>query len=92
MERFAQSVEYGLDPFRRQRHGERRIRVAPGDDQYGHELAPIGKIDVNVAEVRFAAVSGDVIERDECLPSLQSLDLEMTPDLVVLAAVAVFIY
>jgi len=39
--------------FARQPHSERTIRMRPHQRQHGNLLAAVGKVDVNVAEVRF---------------------------------------
>ncbi|MFO0806610.1 MAG: hypothetical protein U0791_26190 [Gemmataceae bacterium] len=67
MERFAQSVEHGFSAFGGKRDGERRVRITPRDDENGHEPATIREVDVNVAEIGFAAVPRRMVKRDERL-------------------------
>jgi hypothetical protein len=55
-EGFNQTVEDCLGPFGRQGQGKGAIGVRPSDYQDGNELATLGKIDVDVTEVRFQAL------------------------------------
>ena len=44
---------------------EKPGHITPGDDQHRHGPASFGEVDVDVAEVGFAAVARRMVERDE---------------------------
>ena len=58
--------------FTRQSHSKRAIRVRPYQRQHGNLLATIGKIDVNVSEVRFQSLAWIMRQRDKSLDVLPS--------------------
>jgi len=66
-EGFDQAVEDGLGALGRQSQGEGTIGIPPGHEQDRDELAALGEIDMDVAEVRFEALAGIVVEGDEGL-------------------------
>ena len=80
-EGFDQAVEDGLGALGRQSDGEGTIGISPGDEQDRDEPATLGEIDVNVAEIRFEALTGIVIERDKGLGGarLQGANVEADP-------------
>jgi len=54
----------------RQSDGERTIRVRPNQHEHRYLLTPIGKIDVDVTEVRFQALTRITRQRDKSLDVL----------------------
>ena len=82
--------QHRLGAFRRHRDRERRVRVAPRDEEHGHEFSSVGEVDGDVSEVRFAAVARRMVEWDEGLASVATTLLEVASDLVVAASVFVF--
>jgi hypothetical protein len=58
-------------------------------DSHRHLPAVVGEVDVDVAEVRLAAVPRRMIERNERLTPSPPASLQLSANLVVLAAVAV---
>lgn len=57
-------------PFARQGHGERIIRVRPDQDEHRDLLSALGKVDIDVAEVRFEPLARITRERDKSLDVL----------------------
>jgi hypothetical protein len=80
-EGFDQPVQNGLGALGRQGQGEGAVGVGPGNEQDRDELAALGEIDVDVAEVSFEALAGIVVQRDEGLSRAWLLvpDIEANP-------------
>jgi hypothetical protein len=51
-------------------HGERTIRVRPNQHEHRYLLTPLGKINVNVAKIRFQALARITCQRDKRLDVL----------------------
>ena len=86
-EGFDQSVQNRLGAFGRQRQGERRVRVTPGDDQDRNLTPALGEVDVDVAEVGLGTHARPMLQRDEGLAAVESSLPEVAADLIVLAGV-----
>jgi hypothetical protein len=80
-EGFDQPVQNGLGALGWQGQGEGAVGVGPGHQQDRDELAALGKIDVDVAEVGFEALTRIVVQRDESLGRawLLASDIEANP-------------
>jgi hypothetical protein len=78
---FDQPVQNGLGALGWQGQGEGAVGVGPGNEQDRDELAALGEIDVDVAEVGFEALAGIVVQRDEGLgrARLLAADIEANP-------------
>jgi hypothetical protein len=80
-----------LRPFRGQSHGETKARVTPGQQQHRHLPAAVGKVHVDVSEIRLQTPARRMRQGNEGL-TLSSVVLgQITPDLVVATHVAVLI-
>ena len=90
-EGFDETVEHGFGAFGGQGDGEGSVGVAPSGDEDGNEFSSFGEVDVDVSEVGFAAMAGEVIEWDEGFALIEFLLLEVSSDLIVAASVLVFI-
>src|SRR5262249_52030554 len=83
--------EDGLGALGRQGQGKAVVGVGPGGDQYRHQAAAVGEIDVDVAEVALQALAGVVGQRDEGLAVVAAVLADVAADLVVAAGVAVVV-
>jgi hypothetical protein len=90
-ESLGQAVQDGFGALTRQGDGEGAVRVAPGDQQHGNELAARREIDVDVAEVGFETLAGIVGERDEGLGRPRRLRTDIEADAFGTAGVAVLV-
>jgi hypothetical protein len=90
-ERLDQTMQDGLGAFGRQCDSERAIGVGPGREQYRHQSAAVGEIDVDVTEVGFEPLAGIVIERNERHALRPSLGQQILPDALVAAGVVVLV-
>lgn len=86
-----QAVQDRLGPLRRQGERERSIGIPPGHEQHRHEPTPIGKVDVDMAEVRLQPLPRIVVQRDEGLTLRPPLGKDILPHAVVAAVVAVLV-
>jgi hypothetical protein len=86
-----QAVQDGFGALARQGDGKGAVRVAPGDQQHGNELATRREIDVDVAEVGFEALAGIMGERDESLGRSRRLRTDIEADAFGTAGVAVLV-
>ena len=59
------AFENGLGAFTRQGHGEGVIRMRPDEHEDGDLPSALGKIDIDVAEIRFEPLTWIAGERDE---------------------------
>lgn len=75
----------------RQGDCEWTIRVRPDQDEHGNLLAALGKIDVNVAEIRFQPLARIMRQRNKRLDLLPLCFANVAPHGIVAAAIAVFI-
>lgn len=91
VEALDQAVQDGFGPLRRQRQRERIIRVCPSEQQHRHLAAAIGKVHVDVAEVRFEPLARIVVEWDERLAPLRRVSVHIATHAVVTAGVAVLV-
>src|SRR5262249_33026646 len=73
------------------REHERSVRVGPGGHQERHESAAVGKVDVDVSEIRFEALARKMAQRDEGFFMPWAAFAHITLDLGIAAAVLVFI-
>jgi hypothetical protein len=90
-ERLDQTMQDGLGAFGRQRDSEGAVGIGPGREQHGHQLAAVGKIDVDVTEVGFEPLARIVVERNERRALGPSLAQQVLPDALVAAGVVVFV-
>ena len=56
-----------LGALKRQCQNEGIIRVGPGCDQERNKPSAVGKVDVDMAEIRFEALARKMAQRDESL-------------------------
>ena len=80
-----------LRALERQRQNERTIRVGPGGDEERDKPSAVGKIDMDMPEIRFEALSWKMAQRDEGLPLRSSVLEDITLHLGIATAVAVLI-
>jgi hypothetical protein len=90
-EGFNQAVQDRFGAFGGQCQGEGAIGVAPGDEQNRHELAALGEIHIDVAEVRFETLARIMVERDERLAGARTLAPNVESYALRAAAIAVLI-
>jgi hypothetical protein len=88
---FDQAVQDRFGAFAGQRQSERAVGVGPGHQEHGHLPAAVGKIDIDVAEVRFEPLARIVVERDEGLALRPSLGENVVTNALVPAGVAVLL-
>jgi hypothetical protein len=81
----------GLGALRGQGHGKGGVGVGPGGDRDGHQLAAVGEIDVDVAEVGLEALTGVVGQGEEGLAVVAAVPAGVAADLVVAAGVGVLV-
>ena len=74
-----------------QRQDEGSIRVGPGRNQEGHEPATVREIDVDVSEIGFEALAGEVSQRDERFLMPASMLTQIPLHLGITAAVVMFV-
>ena len=70
---------------------ERSVRVCPCGHQERHESAAVGKVDVNVSEIRFEALARKMAQRYERFFMPRTAFAHITLDLGIAAAVVVFV-
>lgn len=75
----------------RQSDGERAIRVRPNQHEHWYLLTPIGKIDVDVAEVRFQPLARITHQRDKRLDVLPLGLADITAHGIVTAAITMLV-
>nr|WP_246539314.1 hypothetical protein [Telmatocola sphagniphila] len=91
MESFDQTMQDRLGPFAGQRQHEGAIGVSPGRHQNGNQLATTGKIDVNVAEIRFESLTRLRLKGNKRLALDSMLRLHVNSDAIVAPAIAMLI-
>ncbi len=80
-----------LRPFAGQRDGEAISRVTPRQEQHRDQPPPVGKVHVDMAEVRLQTPARRMCQRQERLTPIPHPLAHIPPHLVVTAAVAVLI-
>jgi hypothetical protein len=90
-EGFDQTVQNGLGAFGGQGQSKGAVGVGPGDQQHGHELAALGKIDVDVPKVGFEALARIVVEGDEGLGGPRPLGADVKADALDAAGIAMLV-
>lgn len=91
LERLHHAFENRFGPLGRQSDRERRVGIRPHQNQHRHLPPPVGKVNVNLAEVRFQPLAGSVIEWDERLPFFAAVLLDEPANRVVTAGVVVLV-
>lgn len=91
LERLHHAFEDRFGPFGRQSDRKRRVGIRPRQNQHRHLPPAVGKVDGNLAEVRFQPLAGSVIERDERLAFFVAVLLDEPANRVVTAGVAVLV-
>ena len=59
------AFEDRLGALERQGHDEGGVGVGPGGDEEGDEASAVGEVDVDVTEIGFEALAGEMAQRDE---------------------------
>jgi hypothetical protein len=85
------ALQNRFDTFARHGHGERIIGVRPDQHEHRNLLSALGKVDVNVAEIRFEPLARITRERDKSLDVLEPHLANVAAHGVVTAEVAVFV-
>jgi len=91
LKRLHHAFKNRLGAFGWQRDRKWRVGVRPDQNQHRNLSPPIGKIDGNLAEVRFQPLAGIVIQWDERLAFVGPLLLDEPANRVVPAPVGVFV-
>ena len=80
-----------LGAFEGKGEHKRSVGVSPGRDQERYEPAAVGEIDVDVAEIGFEALTGEMSQRDNRFLMLASMLLNVALDLSIAATVIVLV-
>jgi hypothetical protein len=67
------------------------MRIRPGDEQHGHLLSALGKIDVDVPEIGFGPLARPVAQWDERLAAVVTYASHIAAHLIVAAQVTLFV-
>ena len=91
LERLHHAFQNRFGSFRRQSDRKRCVGIRPHQNQHRNLSSPVGKININLAEVRFQPLAGIMVQRDKRLAFFGPMLLHEPANRVVSTSVGVFI-